>query len=201
MTLQLYTSRAPKLGLCLDFETSGSTWGGDSSIDHQALSLGMAVFNTRTLDVVDSLYLEMKFDASRYKWSAEAEAIHGLSQAYLEEHGLSNEDAVVQIVEFLLKYFGPNPEIMVMGHNVDYDLLFMRQMLVPHNMMFHVHNVKIDTAGVSFVNFVTYKSDHLFEITGVGDRDTHNALADVFMTIAAVKFMRDLVEMALTDGN
>lgn len=195
--LTLYTSLASKLGLCFDFETSGSSWGEDSSINHQALSLGMAVFNTRTFEVIDDLYIEMKFDSSKYRWSDEAEAIHGLTREYLEENGLSNEDAVIAVCEFLLKYFGPNPTIMVMGHNIDYDLLFMKQLLQPHNMMFHVHNVKIDTAGVSFVNFVTYKSDHLFELTGVGERDTHNALADVYMTIGAAKFMRDLVESAL----
>ncbi len=195
--LTLYKSLAPKLGLCFDFETSGSSWGKDSSIDYQALSLGMVVFDTRTFDIIDDLYIEMKFDASKYQWSAEAEAIHGLTREYLEQYGLSNEDAVVAVAEFLLKYFGPNPTIMVMGHNVDYDLLFMRQLLEPHDMMFHVHNVKIDTAGVSFVNFITYKSDHLFELTGVGERDTHNALADVYMTIGAAKFMRDLVESAL----
>lgn len=195
--LELYKSRAPKYGLGFDFETSGSDWNKDSSIDYQGISLGMAIFDTRTLNVIDTLYIEIKFDATKYKWSKEAEAIHGLTQEHLEIHGLSNEDAVIAVIEFLIKHFGPNPNIMILGHNVGYDVKFMKQLLDPHGMMFNIHHVMLDTAGASFINFLTYKSDHLFELTGVGDRDTHNALADILMTIDAVKFIRELIEEAI----
>lgn len=200
MTFQLFASHAPRWGLCFDWETSGSDWNGDSSITYQGLSLGMAVFDTRTFDVVGELYLERKFDASRYLWSKEAEAIHGLSREYLDANGLDEEEFVVQTIEFIIKYFGPNPVIMCMGHNIPYDLKFMSQLLSPHGLMFRPYHVLLDTAGVSFINFTTHKSDHLFQIAGVGERDTHNALIDVYMTIAAAKFMRDLVEEAVNGG-
>lgn len=195
--MALYPSRAPKLGLCFDWETSGSDWDKDSSIDYQGISLGMAVFNTRTFDVIDTLYLEIKFDESRYKWSKEAEAIHHLTREHLAINGLSNEDAACAVIEFLLKYFGPNPNIMIMGHNIPYDVKFMKQLLEPFGLMFNIHHVMLDTAGACFINFVTYKSDHLFQLAGVGDRDMHNALEDVLMTIGAAKFMRDVMEAAI----
>lgn len=195
--MALYPSKAPTYGLCFDWETSGSDWNKDSSIDYQGISLGLAVFNTRTFDVIDTEYLEVQFDESKYKWSKEAEAIHRISREHLAQHGLSSEDAACKVVEFLLKYFGPNPNIMIMGHNIPYDVKFMKQLLEPFELMFNIHHVMLDTAGACFINFTTYKSDHLFELSGVGERDMHNALEDVLMTINAAKFMREVMEAAI----
>ena len=195
--LTLYTSRAPKWGLCFDFETSGSNFYGDSSIDYQGISLGMAIFETRTFAIIDELYLEIKFDATRYKWSIEAEAIHGLTREHLEQYGLTPEEAACEVVEFLLKYLGPNPNVMVCGHNIPYDIKFMKQLLEPFELMFNIHHVMLDTAGAAFIAFTTYKSDHMFDLLCNGQRDTHNALEDVRMTLEAAKNMRALFEAAL----
>lgn len=196
----LYPTRAPRFGLCFDFETSGSDWNKDSSIDFQGISLGMAIFETRTFDIVDELYLEIKFDATRYKWSADAEAIHGLTREHLDQFGITQEEAACEVVEFLLKYLGPNPNVMVCGHNIPYDVKFMRQLLEPFELMFNIHHVMLDTAGAAFIAFTTYKSDDLFDLLCNGQRDTHNALEDVRMTLEAAKNMRALFEAAL-NGN
>ena len=195
--MTLYDSRAPKLGLCFDWETSGSDCNKDSSIDYQGISLGMAIFNTRTFEVVDDFYVEIKFDESRYKWSAEAEAIHRLTRDHLAKHGVSQEEAACQVVEFIMKWMGPNPNVMVLGHNIPYDIKFMRQLLERFELMFRIHHVMLDTAGCAFIAFTTYKSDHLFDLLCDGKSDGHNALEDVFMTIEAAKNMRAIFEAGL----
>lgn len=198
--MALFTSRAPTYGVCIDWETSGSDYElklKELKTRYQGISCGLVIFNTRTFDVIDTLYIELKFDKSKYLWSPEAEAIHGLSREYLEANGLSAEDAACEVAEFLLKYFGPNPKIMVMGHNVDFDIGFTEQLLEPYDLMFHIHHVKLDTACASFILFTTYKSDHLFELTNDTGRQLHNSLEDALLTVNACKVMRELAESAL----
>jgi oligoribonuclease (3'-5' exoribonuclease) len=196
--MPLYPTRAPRFGLCFDFETSGSDWGSpNSAIDYQGISLGLVVFETRTFDIIAEDYFEIKFDATKYKWSKDAEKIHGLTQEFLEEFGLTKEEAACRVIEFMLKYFGPNPNVMVCGHNIGYDIKFMHQLLDEFELMFNIHHVRLDTAAAEFIAFTTYKSDDLFDLLCNGKRDTHNALEDCRMTLEAAKNMRLLFEAAI----
>lgn len=193
-----YKSLAPELGLCIDWETSGSDFARGHSADiFQGISFGAAIFNTRTFDIIDTLYREVKFDSSKYQWSMDAQRIHGLSREYLEEHGISREDACCDLVEFMLKYLGPSPKVMVLGHNVAYDISYTRQLLGDFGVEFDTHHVQLDTACLSFIHFGTYKSDHLFEIMGFEHRQQHNALEDVFLTIEAAKTFKLITQEAL----
>ena len=46
---------------------------GGHMIRTKALHLVLSFFDTVTFEEVDHLYCELKFDATRYKWSNEAE--------------------------------------------------------------------------------------------------------------------------------
>lgn len=193
-----YKSLAPAFGLALDFETSGSDFERGHSADiYQGISFGAAIFDTRTFEVKDTLYREIQFDESKYKWSMDAQRIHGLSREYLAENGVTREQACCDLVEFLLKHLGPSPRVMVLGHNVEYDISYTKQLLGDFGIDFFTHHVKLDTACLSFVNFGTYKSDHLFEIMGFEHRTVHNALEDVLMTIEAAKTFKLITKEAL----
>jgi DNA polymerase III alpha subunit (gram-positive type) len=187
----------PTKAICIDWETSGSTWGGDSSILHQGISFGLVVFDTRTFDPIDMIYHEIKFDSSKYKWSNEAQAVHGISREYLEQNGISQEDAAVAMVEILLKHFGPDPTIMFLGHNVGFDVLFTKQLLEPFELMFKTHNVLLDTACTALITMGIHKSDLVFEALGLEERQMHNALEDCLMTIEACKRIRMIFEAGL----
>ena len=43
-----YHSYAPTYGLCIDWETSGSDFEGNSANTYQGISFGAIIFNTRT---------------------------------------------------------------------------------------------------------------------------------------------------------
>lgn len=190
-------NKNPKFGLCIDWETSGSTWGGDSSIDYQGLSIGVIVFNFKTLEPVDALYLEIKFDDSKYKWSTDAEKIHGLSRKHLEENGITQEEAAISFAEMFLKYFDVDEEIFVLGHNVLFDIKFTEQLLSPFGLMFKVSHRMLDTVSIGWGAFGIIKSDDLFELLGLGDRSEHNALQDAMMTLEAAKRIRELMNANL----
>jgi DNA polymerase III epsilon subunit-like protein len=198
----------PDFGLVIDWETSGATWGGDSSKDYQGLSFGAIVFNALTFEPVESLYVEIKLNP-KWKWSAEAEAIHGLSQEYLEKNGISQEDAAIKLAELIMKYWGPDGKVMFMGHNAEFDRRFTNQLLNQIEIEFSVekqtqftswiqlHHVILDTSPIGFVTMGLFKSDLLFEKMGFEQRGKHNALQDAEQTLATARGIRGLVNIAL----
>lgn len=200
--------QTPKYGLCIDWETSGAVWGGDSSKEYQGLSYGAIVFDANTFEEIEKIYVEIKYNP-KWKWSAEAEAIHGMSQKYLEENGVSQEDAAMKLAELILKYWGPDSKVMFMGHNAEFDRRFTNQLLNEIEIEFSVekqtkftswiqlHHVILDTSPLGFVAVGLFKSDLLFAKMGFEDRGDHNALQDAEQTLATAKAIRELVTIAL----
>jgi len=182
-----------KYGLLIDWETSGSDFGGDSSIEYQGVTFGAVVFDTTTFQEIDSLYRELHFDDKKYKWTEGAEKIHGKSREYLAEHGVPREEALADLMELILKYWIPGSKILVAGHNVSFDNDFTVQLFRDHGLedAIKFHHVVIDTSGIGFVCIGEYKSDAVFNILGgLGQRDGHNALEDARATLAVLRTVR-----------
>ena len=97
--------------LALDVETSGLAFKSDDpSIEpdgkeYQIVSAGLVVADADTLKPVEKLYVEVKWDGKSI-WNDRAQQVHGLSKAYLEENGLTNEDAALAIGNLIIKYWG-----------------------------------------------------------------------------------------------
>ena len=199
-----------KYGLCIDWETSGATWGGDSSKDYQGLAFGAIVFDTATFEPVEKLYREIKFNADKYQWSEGAQKIHGLTIEYLEEHGVSQEDAATDLLELILKYFGPDSKVMFLGHNPEFDRRFTDQLVAtvefefsvekkhPEFTQIQLHHVVLDTSALGFITFGLYKSDLLFDKIGFEQRGDHNALQDAEQTLQTCQVDQGLVQLGLT---
>ena len=200
-----------KYGLCIDWETSGATWGGDSSKDFQGLTFGAIIFETENFTAIEELYMEIKYDP-KWGWSEEAERIHGKTREYLEEHGVSQEEAATALIELILKYFGPDSKVMFMGHNAEFDRRFTNQLLNTVEFEFSVerenpdftqiqlHHVVLDTSPIGFVTLGLYKSDLLFEKIGYDARGAHNALDDARMTLGAAAAIRQMMKIALGEA-
>lgn len=194
----MYASRAPTFGLLFDTETTGASFVEPSELNHQVISLGLIVFNTRTLELIDELYVEIKYDSILYKWQEAAEVCHGLSREYLEVNGVSREDAAVKIAEFIFKYFGGDkPKIMMAGHNVHFDIRFLHQLLDEFEIEFNEHHVVIDTASIFFPLIGSYKCDDIFHWCGFEDRNAHNSLEDARLTLMALQTYKALFNEAL----
>lgn len=193
----------PARGICIDFETSG--YLPPREIDghfigyadkHQGISIGAVVFDLKTFDEIDSFYVEMKFDP-KYEWSDGAEKIHGLTREHLEEFGLSQEDAAVEFMNFLLKYFLPDEELLIMGHNKDFDISFLHAWLEPLGIMPKIWYRGINTVDIGMVCFGIAKSDQLFDHVGLEKRKDHNSLEDARYTLQVCKIVRTIVDSVL----
>lgn len=191
--------------LFIDCETSGLAYNSpDPSYDeatgktYQAVSWGLVVADAKTLKAIERLYVEVKWDG-KSEWSTSAERVHGLSLAYLEENGVTEEEAVVEIAELILKYWGPEGVVCVGGHNVgSFDLHFLRRILTDNGIHVKFGSRVVDTNSIGFGTFGTFNSDDLFETVGVPARAEHNALADADAARVTVQRIRRMFTQYLS---
>lgn len=195
-----------ELVLFMDAETSGIAMGcDDPSYDpeldkeYQAVSWGLVVANAQTLKPIETLYVEIKWNGESI-WSKEAQKIHGLSPAYLEQHGVSEEDACIQIAELLMKYWGPEGVVCIGGHNVaTFDKFFFKRLLNKFGLPVRFGSKTIDTNAIGFATFGTHNSDELFEVVGLPPRDpeNHNSLQDADNARRTVQIVRSLFQRCI----
>lgn len=199
--------------LAMDCETTGLCFKNDSPVynpktgeRHQTISWGIIVARADNLKPIDELYLEIKWnDESKRQaekdpeFGTRAAGIHGLTREYLEKHGVTEEEAVVQIGGLIMKHWGPENRVCTMGHNVHtFDLPFIRDMFGRHGVELNFGNRHIDTNSVGFVNWNTFNSDDLFELIGFEQRGDHNSLEDIQQTLEAARVTRLIFNKALT---
>ena len=186
--------------LALDSETTGLFFNNQSpspvvnekdGTHHQAVSWGMAIVDNN-FTIVDELYVEIQWNGKSL-WSNQAEAVHGLSKEHLAKHGKTEEDAICDIYEFITKYF-PDSSIVTLGHNhVSFDLKFLANLVERHGLPpLNFANRSLDSNGVGFATVGSYNSDDLFTTMGSEERDDHNALDDVKMTVNVFKTVKML---------
>ena len=192
MTNTIYSKAHPgRFGLAIDWETTGSLFGGDSTIDYQGVSFGAVIFDTRTFEPVETLYRELQFDDSKYKWTSGAEKIHGLSREHLATHGVPRDEGLADLLDLILRHIGADSKIFFLGHNVDFDIDFTLQLANDFEVPLKVHHVKLETSGAAFIAIGKYKSDEVFEFfTGKTRDGAHNALDDALMALEVVRNMR-----------
>lgn len=192
----------PKYGLAIDWETSGADYSDSEELikKYQGISFGAIIFDTETFEEVDSLYQEIKFDSTKYQWMMEAQAVHGISQEYLETQGTDRETALVHLMEVLIKWMGPKPDkIMFLGHNVRFDILFTKQLFNDFGLELTPYRLNLDSSVVGYVAAGLYKSDDVFDVFADSERGdgTHNALDDCRLALTAVRNMREIFMIGL----
>jgi len=182
--------------LGLDSETSGLAFAGNVDLNnpdpskdinnnkqYTAISWGLVVVDVINEKIIDELYVEIKFDDKKYDWEYAAEKTHGLSKQYLEDNGMTREEAAVTIVEFILKYWDINDAISTLGHNhICFDLWFLRELLNEFNIMIKLANRHYDTNYLTLGIYDVEGSKELFELFN-DSRDAHNALEDIKQTV------------------
>lgn len=173
-----------KFGLAIDWETSGYSIPSYAS-EHQGISFGALIFDISTFEIVETLYLEVKFDP-KYKWDEGAERIHGLSREYLEANGVTQREAATQLATMILKYIGTD-KIVALGHRVFFDIEFTNQLMASVDFELSWDPIKIDSASIALSFLGVNKSDELFELMGMPARNSHDALEDIVFTIESIR--------------
>lgn len=182
------TTLVPKWGLGIDFETSGYSYPNFAS-KHQGISFGAAIFDVRTFEVVDSLYREIKFDASKYEWNYGAEKVHGLSREHLEQHGVTQQQAAEDLVKFIFNKIGAE-DIILLGHRVYFDRAFTDQLMDSIDIQLSYHPTVIDTLSLGTIFLEKTKSDDVFSELQLPPRGLHNSLEDILYTIESVRKLK-----------
>lgn len=189
--------------LAFDCETSGLAYNSDDpSYDkdtgktYQAISWGFIVADAVTLLPIEKLYIELKFNDEN-EWAMEAQNIHGLSRDYLNEHGMEEEEAVVKIASFVMKHFGPTSCIHPLGHNVQFDIWFLKRLMRKFDINLKFGNRVIDTNSLGFATFETFTSNQLFEAAGLPERKKHNSLEDIEMTLESARRIKMIFNAGL----
>jgi len=158
----------------------------------QAVSWGIMILNANTLETLEELYLEVKWNGVS-EWSMDAQKVHGLSKEHLEENGISEEDALVEIANLIGKYWAGDTMVNTLGHNsISFDLPFLFDLYDKHDMRLKFSYRNIDTNTLGFTLLRTYNSDDLFASLGLPERKTHNALEDIQYTVECVRRTRIL---------
>lgn len=195
--------------LAIDVETSGMFYDNQSDDpshnaatgeDYQIVSIGLIVADVATFKPVEKLYLEIKWDGESL-WSKKAEAVHGLSVDYLEENGIDQEEAVVEIANLIIKYWGPDVPLCLLGHNVaTFDLKFLKRLFKKYGLEVRFGNRYIDTMSIGVATFGTFNSDDLFAAAGFPERDPakHNALDDAMMALQSARMVKELWQSLVT---
>lgn len=201
MAQPVYSRSHPgKYVLVLDTETTGSTFGTyeETFSKYQAIAFAAIVATSDTFEPVEDIYFKIKFNFKKYQWSAEAEKIHGITREQLEAEGIEEEEGAADLAEFIFKHFGTG-KVAMLGHNVNFDIAAMGQLLKPHGVMPEIHHVVIDSSPMAFAMIGEYKSDKVFAFFEGEERPTqHNALDDAYMALNAVKTMKALVQASLS---
>jgi DNA polymerase III alpha subunit (gram-positive type) len=176
----------PSKGICIDVETSGT-----NPHKHQIVSIGAAIFDTNSFEIIDVLYVELKPDAD-YEWSKAAENVHGLTRDYLEANGVSQEEAVTLLGSLIYEHIGTG-KVMLSAHHANFDKSFIDALFEKFYMTINWHHVILDMAPIYAAMCGIYTSDDIFEMNGFDIRGDHNSLDDVVMTITSIKNLKQLL--------
>lgn len=192
--------------LVMDCETSGlainsddPSYNSETGEEFQSVSWGMIVVGTDKLNVIEDLYVEIKWNGSA-EWNMKAQAVHGLTKEHLAENGLEEHEAVEAIGNLLIKHW-PGTSIRTAGHNVaTFDLWFLKRLMRRQGIELPFGNRHIDTSTVGFVNYNAFTSDELFTLIGFDERGSHNALDDAYMSLGAIQQTRQLFDYIMNGG-
>ena len=158
----------------------------------QAVSWGIMILNANTLETLEELYIEVKWNGIS-DWSPEAEKVHGLSKEYLEEHGMDEQEALVEIANLIGKYWAGDTMVNTLGHNsISFDLPFLIDLYDKYDLKLKCSHRNVDTNTLGFMLLRTYNSDDLFASLALPERELHNALEDIQYTVECARRIRIL---------
>ena len=171
----------------------------DSGEHHQALSWGIMIIDSETFEVKEKVYIPVKWNETtkqqRIKdptFGKRAEEIHGLTFDHLEEVGMEEKDAVIKIGQLVMKYFGTDNAIKLLGHNILFDMQFLRELFQRFGVNLKFGSRVFDSNSLSFGTVGAWNSDDLFSTMGFQHRESHNALQDIELTVEMFRITKAL---------
>jgi DNA polymerase III epsilon subunit-like protein len=181
----------PPYIVALDVESSDLSPDKPSrgaTLPGQCISIAIELLDTRTLRTVERFYTEIRFDPTRFNWSVEAAAVHGLSiQGLADKPTLA--EAGHMVIAFIEKHLGLKPKILVAAHNPNFDAAYLRQVLTAAGYRPALITRQVDAFTAGFVAFDLASSDA--HVTFLGrSRAKHDAREDIANSVEMLRRVR-----------
>ena len=168
--------------LFIDTET-----GGLNPEKHSLLSVGMVVWEN--MEIIDSQ--ELLINDGILNVTEEALSINKIDLEKHRQSAISPLQAIQEIFQFINKYFPSEEKITLAGHNVHFDISFLRIFFSGNNRNFSKyfsHRI-IDTSSILYYLYLTghikqkaISSDEAFELFDIKAEGRHSALGDAIAT-------------------
>jgi DNA polymerase III subunit epsilon len=168
--------------LFIDTET-----GGLDPDKHSLLSLAMVVWED--MEIIDSL--ELLINDGILSVTKEALSINKIDLEKHKQSALSSAQVMDEILSFIGKHFPRQKKITLAGHNVHFDINFLRSFFsANHNDFseFFSHRI-IDTSSILYYLYLAghlkhraISSDEAFELFDIQVEGRHTAMGDAIAT-------------------
>lgn len=178
--------------LFLDTET-----GGTDPQESSLLSIGIAVW--KNLEIIQSIELLVKED--HMKVNEEALRINGIDLNQHMTQALDSSVAFEILIDFLKENFSERQKITLVGHNIAFDINFLRVFFKKNNSRFDnfFSHRSIDTASILYFLYLSGKlkrkiisSDEAFHEFQIPTSNRHSALGDC---LATAKLFNTLIKI------
>jgi len=168
--------------LFIDTET-----GGLNPEKHSLLSLAMVVWED--MEIIDSQ--EILINDGQLSVTEEALSINKIDIGKHKKSAISSSQAIEQIFLFISKHFPHQRKITLAGHNVHFDIKFLRFFLSQNNESFNKlfsHRI-IDTSSILYYLYLAghlkkkaISSDEAFNLFEIKVDGRHTAIGDAIAT-------------------
>lgn len=167
--------------LFIDTET-----GGLDPNKHSLLSLGMVVWED--MEIIDSQ--ELLINDGKLSVTEEALSINKIDIDEHKKSAISSTQAIEKIFQFIGKHFPHQRKITLAGHNVQFDVNFLRFLFSRNNEnfgKFFSHRI-IDTSSILYYLYLAglkqkaISSDEAFDLFEIKVEGRHTALGDALAT-------------------
>ena len=168
--------------LFVDTET-----GGLNSTEHSLLSVAMVVW--QDMQIIDSQ--EILINDGKLSVTEEALSINKINIEKHKQSAISPSQAIEKMVAFIGKHFPRQTKITIAGHNVQFDVSFLKVLFSQNKKNFDTyfsHRI-IDTSSILYYLYLAghiknraISSDDAFALFEIKVNGRHTALGDAIAT-------------------
>lgn len=174
--------------------------GGTNPDKHSLLSVGLVAWN-RTDGIVDKCEVFLKSDT--YSFTKKAIGLNKFDRLEHDAIAVSHNYAVNVIRGFCIKNTGKKEEIQIAGHNIQFDVAFLKKLFKEENHSFNslFSHRMIDTFSIlkylndaGKIEMNPISSANAFKLFGIIVEKRHSALGDAIATAQLYEALINMIE-------
>lgn len=173
--------------------------GGTIPEKHSLLSVGCVIWD-KNIGIIDER--EFFIAHNRFIVTKKAQEINKFNRKEHMKKAEQPQEVIDSILNFLYKYFDENMAIPVIGHNIQFDINFLKAFFRKNNRSFNQYfsHRSIDTysvfktlvlAGIIEANIDS--SSEAFKYFGIKVDNRHSAIGDCFATVQLFEALIQLI--------